>query len=63
MDEKYLDEIRNQEKIMQELESKSDSSFVEAPPSEATTHDKEANQPEPAVKPPTGQATLFGGEL
>jgi hypothetical protein len=63
MDEKYLDEIRNQEKIMQELESKSDSSFVEAPPSEETTQDEEEHLPEPAVKPPTGQATLFGGEL
>ena len=38
MDEKYLDEIRNQEKIMQELESKSDSSFVEAPPSLSLIH-------------------------
>lgn len=63
MDEKYLDEIRNQEKIMQELESKSDSSFAEAPTSEATTQTEEEHHPEPAVKPPTGQATLFGGEL
>tara|TARA_B100001996_G_scaffold355987_2_gene319016 strand:- start:5330 stop:7417 length:2088 start_codon:yes stop_codon:yes gene_type:complete len=63
MDEKYLDEIRNQEKIMQELEAKSDSSNVEASPSEETTQTKDEPQPEPAVKPPSGQATLFGGEL
>ena len=63
MDEKYLDEIRNQEKIMQELEAKSDSSKVEASPSEETTQTKDEPQPEPVVKPPSGQATLFGGEL
>ena len=63
MDEKYLDEIRNQEKIMQELEAKSDSSNVEASPSEETTQTKDEPQPEPVVKPPSGQATLFGGEL
>ena len=63
MDEKYLDEIRNQEKIMQELEAKSESGFLEAAPSEETPQTEEVPQVEPAVKPPTGQATLFGGEL
>ncbi len=63
MDEKYLDEIRNQEKIMQELEAKSESGFLEAAPSEETPQTEEVPQVEPAIKPPTGQATLFGGEL
>ena len=63
MDEKYLDEIRNQEKIMQELEAKSESDYAESSLNEETTQNEEEAQPEPAVKPPTGQATLFGGEL
>tara|TARA_B100000767_G_scaffold66941_1_gene63393 strand:- start:2481 stop:4568 length:2088 start_codon:yes stop_codon:yes gene_type:complete len=63
MDEKYLDEIRNQEKIMQELEAKSESDYAESSLNEETTQNEEEAQSEPAVKPPTGQATLFGGEL
>ena len=63
MDEKYLEEIRNQEKIMQELETKSESDYTQAAPNEVTTQTEEEPQPEPAVKPPSGQATLFGGEL
>lgn len=63
MDEKYLDEIRNQEKVMQELEAKSESDYTESSPNEETAQNEEEAQPEPAVKPPTGQATLFGGEL
>lgn len=63
MDEKYLDEIRNQEKIMQELEAKSESDYVETPSNEEPTQTKEEALPEPTVKPPNGQATLFGGEL
>ena len=63
MDEKYLEEIRNQEKIMQELETKSESVYTQSAPNEVTTQTEEQPQPEPAVKPPSGQATLFGGEL
>jgi DNA topoisomerase-6 subunit B len=63
MDEKYLEEIRNQEKIMQELETKSESDYTQAAPNEVTTQTEEEPQPEPAVKPPSGQATLFGGDL
>ena len=69
MDEKYLEEIRNQEKIMDELNSSNntgnlddgnDSEDVEevADYSEIIS----APVPEPAVKPPSGQSTLFGGE-
>ena len=69
MDEKYLEEIRNQEKIMDELNSinntgnldeGNDSEDVEevADYSEIIS----APVPEPAVKPPSGQSTLFGGE-
>lgn len=69
MDEKYLEEIRNQEKIMDELNSTNntgnpdegnDSDDVEevANNSDIIT----APLPEPAVKPPSGQSTLFGGE-
>ena len=69
MDEKYLEEIRNQEKIMDELNSTNntgnpdegnDSDDVEevANNSEIIS----APVPEPAVKPPSGQSTLFGGE-
>ena len=66
MDEKYLEEIRNQEKIMLELNSNSQSSDnveksidteLAAPISEPIPP-----MPEPSVKPPTGQSTLFGGE-
>lgn len=69
MDEKYLEEIRNQEKIMDELNSTNntgnpdegnDSDDVEevANNSEIIS----APVPEPAVRPPSGQSTLFGGE-
>ena len=59
MDEKYLEEIRNQEKILQELNASSkmdDELVVEQPKSVPE------NVPEPVVKPPSGQSTLFGGE-
>ena len=69
MDEKYLEEIRNQEKIMDELNSSNntgnlddgnDSDDVE----EVANYSEiiSAPVPEPAVKPPSGQSTLFGGE-
>ena len=59
MDEKYLEEIRNQEKILQELSatSKMDDELVVEQPKAVPE-----NVPEPIVKPPSGQSTLFGGE-
>ena len=66
MDEKYLEEIRNQEKIMLELNSNSQSSdnvekSIDTEPA-ATMSEPITPMPEPSVKPPTGQSTLFGGE-
>tara|TARA_B100000683_G_scaffold35844_3_gene31575 strand:- start:2236 stop:4326 length:2091 start_codon:yes stop_codon:yes gene_type:complete len=63
MDEKYLEEIRNQEKILNELNSVNESQDSVEMESVAPT--KIIEQPpilEPAVKPPTGQSTLFGGD-
>ena len=59
MDEKYLEEIRNQEKILQELNAsnKMDDEVVVEQPKAVPE-----NIPEPVVKPPSGQSTLFGGE-
>ena len=59
MDEKYLEEIRNQEKILQELNasSKMDDELVVEQPKAVPE-----NIPKPVVKPPSGQSTLFGGE-
>ena len=59
MDEKYLEEIRNQEKILNELNSPSQGDDSEN--LEDELEDDEPN-PEPAIKPPSGQSTLFGGE-
>ena len=66
MDEKYLEEIRNQEKIMLELNSNSQSSdnvekSIDTEPA-AKMSEPIPPMPEPSVKPPTGQSTLFGGE-
>ena len=66
MDEKYLEEIRNQEKIMIELNSNSQSSdnvenSMDAEPT-APISELITPMPEPAIKPPIGQSTLFGGE-
>ena len=65
MDEKYLEEIRNQEKIMDELNSSSSIPSMEEESEEEVANNPEivsAPVPEPAVKPPSGQSTLFGGE-
>ena len=59
MDEKYLEEIRNQEKILNELNSPSQIDDFEN--MEDEIEDVEP-KPEPAIKPPSGQSTLFGGE-
>ena len=77
MDEKYLEEIRNQEKILKDLNAQTGD--------EQTVHSEEANNSEleddsenppeidldeiiaslgePTVAPPSGQSTLFGGDL
>ena len=69
MDEKYLEEIRNQEKIMDELNSSNNTGNLDdgdgSDDVEEVTNNSEiisAPVPEPAVKPPSGQSTLFGGE-
>ena len=61
MDEKYLEEIRNQEKILRDLNS-APQEVVETPEADEKTDDTNIPIPEPAVRPPTGQSTLFGGE-
>ena len=60
MDEKYLEEIRNQEKIMNELNASNNISD-ENSDNEAIETTSEPI-PEPVIKPPSGQSTLFGGE-
>ncbi|MGB0699417.1 MAG: DNA topoisomerase VI subunit B [Candidatus Poseidoniaceae archaeon] len=69
MDEKYLEEIRNQEKIMDELNSSNNTGNLDdgndSYDVEEVSNNSEiisAPVPEPAVKPPSGQSTLFGGE-
>ena len=69
MDEKYLEEIRNQEKIMDELNSSNNTGNPDegnhSDDVEEVANNSEiisAPVPEPAVKPPSGQSTLFGGE-
>ena len=59
MDEKYLEEIRNQEKILNELNL---STQVESFENSEEASEEDEPTPEPAVKPPSGQSTLFGGE-
>ncbi len=61
MDEKYLEEIRNQEKILRDLNS-APQEVIETPEADEKTDDTNIPIPEPAVRPPTGQSTLFGGE-
>ena len=66
MDEKYLEEIRNQEKIMDELNSSNNTGNLDDgdDPEEVANNSEIISPPvpEPAVKPPSGQSTLFGGE-
>ena len=63
MDEKYLEEIRNQEKILNELNSVNESqNSVEMESVAPTKIIEQSPILEPAVKPPTGQSTLFGGD-
>ena len=69
MDEKYLEEIRNQEKIMDELNSSNNTGNLDDGNDSYDVAEVSNNSeiisapvPEPAVKPPSGQSTLFGGE-
>ena len=65
MDEKYLEEIRNQEKIMNELNSSEnigDENINHKENIDQTVEAIPESIPEPAIKPPSGQSTLFGGE-
>jgi hypothetical protein len=51
MDEKFLDEIRRQERALKENEDENDAQTMLSEPIG-----------EPAVAPPDGQTTLFGGD-
>ena len=65
MDEKYLEEIRNQEKIMNELNSSNDigdENINHKENVDESVEEMSESIPEPAIKPPSGQSTLFGGE-
>ncbi len=62
MDEKYLEEIRHQEKIIKELENDSKIDVIETDDEDVEVLVQEIQQ-EPPKKPPVGQSTLFGGEL
>ena len=69
MDEKYLEEIRNQEKIMDELNSSNNTGNLDDGDDSDDVEEVANNSeiisppvPEPTVKPPSGQSTLFGGE-
>jgi len=54
MDEKFLEEIRRQERALKELSAPENDSEEPDEPAETVG--------EPAVAPPSGQTTLFGGE-
>ena len=65
MDEKYLEEIRNQEKILDELNASNNIEGGDNNDHEVVVESSETISepvPEPAIKPPSGQSTLFGGE-
>ena len=71
MDEKYLEEIRNQEQILKEMSKQNDELSESAEVEENKTQHTDtpeidldeiiASLGEPKVKPPNGQSTLFGG--
>ena len=65
MDEKFLQEIRRQEQILGEssvAESEAETDQKQAETVELTTQPPEEKM-EPAVAPPDGQRTLFGGDV
>ena len=71
MDEKYLEEIRNQEQNLKEMSKQNDELSESAEVEENKTQHTDtpeidldeiiASLGEPKVKPPNGQSTLFGG--
>ena len=71
MDEKYLEEIRNQEQILKEMSKQNDELSESAEVEKNKTQHTDtpeidldeiiASLGEPKVKPPNGQSTLFGG--
>ena len=70
MDEKYLEEIRNQEQILKEMSKQNDELGESTEEENRTQHTDTpeidldeiiASLGEPKVKPPNGQSTLFGG--
>ena len=65
MDEKFLQEIRRQEQILGESgveEPQGETDQKQAETVEETTQPTEEKM-EPAVAPPDGQRTLFGGDV
>ena len=66
MDEKYLEEIRNQEKILSELSASNNIGAGENNDWQQIVVEKpdaiSESVPGPSIKPPSGQSTLFGGE-
>ena len=73
MDEKYLEEIRNQEQIMKEINQENNNQEVQTETIDDVESDPDAPEidldeiiaslGEPKVAPPSGQSTLFGGDL
>tara|TARA_B100001250_G_scaffold13079_1_gene11444 strand:- start:1312 stop:2367 length:1056 start_codon:yes stop_codon:yes gene_type:complete len=73
MDEKYLEEIRNQEQIMKEMNQENNNQDVQKETIDEVKSDSGAPEidldeiiaslGEPKVAPPSGQSTLFGGDL
>ena len=63
MDEKYLEEIRNQEKILKEMNTETQNNNGETIEEATVGEIQKVEAPTPAKTPPNGQTTLFGGEL
>ena len=63
MDEKFLQEVRRQEQIL--VESGISAPETEAIETEVVEEESETveQKVEPAVAPPDGQRTLFGGDV
>ena len=63
MDEKYLEEIRNQEKILKEMNAETPENNAETIDETIVEEIQKVEAPPPTKTPPNGQTTLFGGEL
>ena len=63
MDEKYLEEIRNQEKIVKEMNPETPEHNSEIIEDTIVEEIQKVEAPPPTKTPPNGQTTLFGGEL